>query len=121
MDDLHLNKNFVLIKAILASTSHCQFFYQLQSLSCELSNLALQSNNGLAVRALDSQSRDPVFKPLGGSKVDSAFHPSDIDKMSTKNFWELVVKSSKLPPRSGSSHETVKHHPTDDSIMSLYT
>ena len=31
-------------------------------------------------------------KPLGGSIVDSAFHPSEIDKMSTKNFWELSGK-----------------------------
>ena len=31
----------------------------------------------------------PCSKPLGGSKVDSAFHPSEIDKMSTRNFWEL--------------------------------
>ena len=32
-----------------------------------------------------------------GSKVNSAFHPSEVDKMSTRKFWELVVKS-KLPP-----------------------
>ena len=32
----------------------------------------LQSK-GLVVRALDSQSRDPVFKTTGGSKVDSVF------------------------------------------------
>ena len=31
-------------------------------------------------------------KPLGGSKVDSAFHPSEVDKMSTRNFWELNRK-----------------------------
>ena len=29
-------------------------------------------------------------KALGGSKVDSAFHPSEVDKMSTRNFWELI-------------------------------
>ena len=45
-------------------------------------------------------------KPLGGSKVDSAFHPSEVDEMSTRNFWNLVVKS-----RSGSSLEAVKPHP----------
>ena len=50
-------------------------------------------SNGLVVKALDSQSRGPVFqKPLGGSKVDSAFHPSEVGKMSTKNFWELSGK-----------------------------
>ena len=43
------------------------------------------------VKVLDSQSRGPVFKTFG-SKVDSAFHPSEIDKMSTRNFWELSGK-----------------------------
>ena len=27
-------------------------------------------------------------KPLGGSKVDSAFHTSEVGKMSTRNCWE---------------------------------
>ena len=31
-------------------------------------------------------------KPLVGSKVDSAFHPSEVGKMSTRNFWELSGK-----------------------------
>ena len=31
-------------------------------------------------------------KPLGGSKVDSAFHPSEVHKMSTRTFWELSGK-----------------------------
>ena len=26
------------------------------------------------------------------AKDDSAFHPSEVDKMSTKNFWELSGK-----------------------------
>ena len=34
----------------------------------------------------------PCSKPLGGSKVDSAFHPSEVDKMSTRNYWELSGK-----------------------------
>ena len=34
----------------------------------------------------------PCSKPLGGSKVDSAFHPPEVDKMSTRNFWELSGK-----------------------------
>ena len=29
----------------------------------------------------------PWSKPLGGFKVDSAFHPSEVVKMSTKNIW----------------------------------
>ena len=52
----------------------------------------------------------PCSKPLGSSKVDSAFHPSEVDKVSTRNFWGLVVKS-KLPPRSGSRLEAVEPHP----------
>ena len=48
--------------------------------------------NGLLVKALDSQSRGPVFKPLGGSKVNSALHPCEVDKMSTRYFWELTGK-----------------------------
>ena len=34
----------------------------------------------------------PCSKPLGGSKVDSAFHPSEVDKVSTRTFWELSGK-----------------------------
>ena len=30
--------------------------------------------------------------PLAGFKVDSAFHPSEVDQMSTTNFWELSGK-----------------------------
>ena len=29
---------------------------------------------------------------LGGSKVESAVHPSEVDKMSTRNFWKLNGK-----------------------------
>ena len=47
---------------------------------------------------------------MGGSKVDSAFHPSEVDKVSIRNFCDLVVKS-KLPPRSGSSLEAVEPPP----------
>ena len=58
----------------------------------------------------------PCSKPLGGSKVDSAFHPSKVDKMSTKNFWELSGKK-KLIPRSGSSLEAVEPHFKETSII----
>ena len=34
----------------------------------------------------------PCSKQLGGSKVDSAFHRSEVDKMITRNFWELNGK-----------------------------
>ena len=49
-------------------------------------------SNGLVVKALDYQSRGPVFKTTGGSKVGSAFRPSKVDKMSTRKFWELNGK-----------------------------
>ena len=62
------------------------------------------------VKALDCQSKVPVFKTLGGSKVKSVFHPSEVDKMITRNFWELSGKS-KLPPQSGCSLEVVVPHP----------
>ena len=34
----------------------------------------------------------PCLKPPGGSKVYSAFHPPEVGKMSTRNFWELSGK-----------------------------
>ena len=37
--------------------------------------------------------RDPrLKKPLGGSKVDSAFHSSDVAQISTEMFWGLRGK-----------------------------
>ena len=48
----------------------------------------------------------PCSKPLSGSKVDSAFHTSEVDKVPGIS-GDLVVKS-KLPPRSGSSLEVVE-------------
>ena len=44
------------------------------------------------VKVLDSQSGDPSSKQLSGSKVDSAFHPSEADQTSTRNFWKLNGK-----------------------------
>ena len=43
-------------------------------------------------KVLDFQFVVLMSKLLGGSKVDSAFHPSKVDKMSTRNFWELSGK-----------------------------
>ena len=34
----------------------------------------------------------PCSRPLGDSKFDSALHPSEVDKMSTRNIWELGGK-----------------------------
>ena len=49
-------------------------------------------NNGPVVKALDSNPEVLCSKPLGGSKVNSAFYPSEGDKMSTRNFWKLSGK-----------------------------
>ena len=46
----------------------------------------------LVVKALDSQSRGPMFRTIRWPKVDSALHPSEVDQMSTRNFWELSSK-----------------------------
>ena len=36
----------------------------------------------------------PCSKPLAGSIVGSVFHPSEVDKMSARNFWELSSKKN---------------------------
>ena len=43
------------------------------------------SSNGLVFRVLDPNPEVPDLKTLGGSKVDSAFHLSEVDQMSAKN------------------------------------
>ena len=48
--------------------------------------LAVVWSNGLVVIGV------LCSKPMGGSKVDSAFHPSEVGKMSTRSFWELSGK-----------------------------
>ena len=40
------------------------------------------------VKVLDSQSRGPVFKTTGWLQG----HPSEVIKMSTRDFWELSGK-----------------------------
>ena len=64
-------------------------------------------SDGPVVKSLDSQFQVPCSKPLGGSKVDSVFHLSEVDKMSTRNFCDLMAKC-RLSPRSGSSFEAVE-------------
>ena len=49
-------------------------------------------NNDLVVKVLDPNPGIPGSKPLGGSKVNSAVHRSEVDKISTRNFWELSGK-----------------------------
>ena len=65
----------------------------------------------LVVKALDSQFRGPVFKTLGDSKVDAVFHPSEVDQMSTRNFWELSGKKWTASSKWLSSLEAVQPHP----------
>ena len=47
---------------------------------------------GLVVKVLDSQSRGPISKPLGGSKVDSAFHPSEVNQNEYHEFLGTTGK-----------------------------
>ena len=68
-------------------TAYCiVLFFSIQHFGKLVVNL-----NSLVVKLLDSQSRSLMVKPLAGSEVDSAFHPSEVDKISTRNFWELSV------------------------------
>ena len=49
-------------------------------------------SNGLVGKALVSNPGVRCSKALVGFKIDSAFHPFEVDKMSTRNFWELSGK-----------------------------
>ena len=51
-------------------------------------------SNGLVLRRWIPNPGVLFSRPLGCSKVDSAFHLSEIDKMSTRNFLELNGKTS---------------------------
>ena len=59
----------------------------LASFSLNISNE--KTKTGLLVKELDPQFNGPVLK---GSKVKSAFHPSEIDQMGTRNFLKLSDK-----------------------------
>ena len=69
---------------------------QLSGLGANWSNgLVEQWTNGAMAYRLRRWIPNPgvsCSKPLGGSQVNSAFHPSKVDKMSTRNFWELNGK-----------------------------
>ena len=39
-------------------------------------------------KALDTQSKGPCSKPL----AQSAFYPSEVDQMSTRDFWDFSGK-----------------------------
>ena len=49
-------------------------------------------SNDLVVKVLDPNPGIPDSKTLGGSKVNSAVHPSEVDKISTRNLWKLRGK-----------------------------
>ena len=51
----------------------------------------------------------PVFKTTGCLQGQLCLS-SEVDKTSTRNFWECYGKS-KLPPRSSSSLDAVELHP----------
>ena len=59
-----------------------------------------QWSNSLVVKMLIHNPGVPYSKPLGGSKVDSVFHPSEVDRVS--GISGNLVAKSKLPPHSGS-------------------
>ena len=54
------------------------------------------TGNGILVKMLDPQSGATGFKSLGGSKVDSAFHPSEVDQMSPRNSRRFSGKKYTL-------------------------
>ena len=56
--------------------------------ACELSEIQV----GKLTIWLKSLEIEILLKCLGGSKVDSVFHPSEVDQMSSRNFWELSGK-----------------------------
>ena len=52
------------------------------------------------VSALDYKCKDHrLKKTLGGLMVHSVFHPTKVDQISTKESWDLLVKTN-LSPRS---------------------
>ena len=48
--------------------------------------------SGPVVKALDSNPGVPSSKPLNGSKVDSVFHHSEVDRVSTRHLWGVIGK-----------------------------
>ena len=43
----------------------------------------------MAIRCYIPNTGALCSKPLGGSKVDLAFRPPEVEKISTRNFWEI--------------------------------
>ena len=59
----------------------------LKKTKCQVSNI-----NDLVVKALDSQSRDPMFKPSWWLQGRLSFSSFEVDQMSIRNFWKLRGK-----------------------------
>ena len=56
-----------------------------------LLDIQISSRHHLVVKAMGS--RGPVFKTTGWLQgLESVFHPSKVNQMSTSNFWELSSK-----------------------------
>ena len=65
----------------------------------KLSNIRVDWQNRYQLVSMSMQFRRwipnpgiPGSKPLGSSKVNSAFHPFDVDQLSNRNSWELNVR-----------------------------
>ena len=61
-------------------------FYDEDNIEIRLRNL-MSDVKALWLRCWISNPGVQCSKPLGGSKIDSAFHPSKVDKISTRNIW----------------------------------
>ena len=46
-----------------------------------------------SAKGLDSLTRIPSSKPLGGSKLNSPFQPSEVNQVSTRTSWGLYGKN----------------------------
>ena len=72
-----------------------QFTLILSDPVCDLTNPNLSKvilTNSQWLRCWISNIGVPCSKPMCGSEVDSVFHPSEVNKMSTRNLWELSGK-----------------------------
>ena len=56
--------------------------------------------NALVFRTLDSQSRSLGSERLGGCMIDAAFHPSEVNQISTSTSGDFANKSI-VSPQSG--------------------
>ena len=64
--------------------------------------------SGYGTQSKSRRLKNICSKTLGGSKVDIAFHSSDIDEMSSRNSWGHCVVKSKLSPCIGYAVGAIK-------------